>query len=91
MRVNIKTNGPVKDNDIRALYLINDHSVESLYLWRGNITDAMREFAAQEVEEYKGRLKEKIQAEKNTGITCRESDAHDNGLDRAIELIDTMK
>lgn len=24
MRVNIKTNGPVKDNDIRALYLINE-------------------------------------------------------------------
>lgn len=28
MRINIKTNGPVKDNDIRALYLIR----EALYI-----------------------------------------------------------
>lgn len=39
---------------------VNIDSVESLYLWRGNITDAMREFAAQEVEEYKAKLKTAI-------------------------------
>lgn len=63
---------------------------ENIPRWNTVINGA-KEFAAQEVEAYKTLLKEKIKECKNTGFTCREGDAYDDGLDRAIELIDTVK
>lgn len=50
MRINIKTNGPVKDNDIRALYLIR----EALRISAPRMIDANLKFS---VESFKAKTR----------------------------------
>jgi hypothetical protein len=47
MRVNIKTNGPIKDNDIKALYLIREAlKISSPHMVGANVKFALESFRA---------------------------------------------